>query len=218
MGGQVFRALGLSVGVAQAYQKEPQRRAAYACDVTYVSNQELGFDFLRDNLALSMENVVQRPYNFCVVDEADSILIDEARTPLIISRKGTNDPFLPGAFWWLSRMTAVPCHLSKPLCGATRRRAHRQVPVVRANRQKLENRRPLRRVEKGPKSGPDAGRLQVRGTNRGEEFVRFEGPVGVLHRQRAQGQGAVCEGRRVSPCRRVHEKSRAGTKVLFGQP
>jgi preprotein translocase subunit SecA len=90
--GQVFRALGLSVGVVQAYQKEPQRRAAYACDVTYVSNQELGFDFLRDNLALSMENVVQRPYNFCVVDEADSILIDEARTPLIISRKGTSRP------------------------------------------------------------------------------------------------------------------------------
>ena len=88
----MFRALGLSVGVLQAYQKEPQRRAAYACDVTYVSNQELGFDFLRDNLALSMENVVQRPYKFCVVDEADSILIDEARTPLIISRKGTSRP------------------------------------------------------------------------------------------------------------------------------
>jgi preprotein translocase subunit SecA len=87
--GQVFRFLGLSVGVVQAYQKEAQRKVAYNCDVTYVSNQELGFDFLRDNLALSAENVVQqRPYNFCVVDEADSILIDEARTPLIISRKG----------------------------------------------------------------------------------------------------------------------------------
>ena len=87
--GQVFRFLGLSVGVVQAYQKEAQRKLAYNCDVTYVSNQELGFDFLRDNLALSVENVVQqRPYNFCVVDEADSILIDEARTPLIISRKG----------------------------------------------------------------------------------------------------------------------------------
>jgi preprotein translocase subunit SecA len=87
--GQVFRFLGLSVGVVQSYQKEGQRKDAYNCDVTYVSNQELGFDFLRDNLALSAENVVQqRPYNFCVVDEADSILIDEARTPLIISRKG----------------------------------------------------------------------------------------------------------------------------------
>mmetsp|Transcript_19540 Transcript_19540/g.18872 ORF Transcript_19540/g.18872 Transcript_19540/m.18872 type:complete len:1035 (-) Transcript_19540:297-3401(-) len=87
--GQVFRFLGLTVGVVQSYQKEGQRKDAYNCDVTYVSNQELGFDFLRDNLALSAENVVQqRPYNFCVVDEADSILIDEARTPLIISRKG----------------------------------------------------------------------------------------------------------------------------------
>lgn len=87
--GQVYRYLGLSVGIVQSYQKEPERRAAYDCDVTYVANQELGFDFLRDNLAMTTENtVVKRPYNFCVVDEADSILMDEARTPLIISRKG----------------------------------------------------------------------------------------------------------------------------------
>lgn len=87
--GQVFRFLGMSVGVVQSYQKEPARREAYNADVTYVSNQELGFDFLRDNLAMSVDMVVmQRPFAFCVVDEADSILIDEARTPLIISRKG----------------------------------------------------------------------------------------------------------------------------------
>ena len=87
--GQVFRFLGMTVGIVQAYQKEPERREAYICDVTYVANQELGFDFLRDNLAMSLEGVVQcRAYNYCVVDEVDSILIDEARTPLIISRKG----------------------------------------------------------------------------------------------------------------------------------
>jgi len=87
--GQVHRFLGLTVGVVQAGLKEGPRKKAYDCDVTYLANQELGFDFLRDNLAMSLENVVQtRPYNFCVVDEADSILIDEARTPLIISRKG----------------------------------------------------------------------------------------------------------------------------------
>ena len=87
--GQVFRFLGLSVGIIQTYQKEEVRKECYDCDVTYLSNQELGFDFLRDNLAMATTNVVQtRPYNFCVVDEADSILIDEARTPLIISRKG----------------------------------------------------------------------------------------------------------------------------------
>lgn len=87
--GQVYRFLGLTVGVVQSYQKEAERRKQYQCDITYVANQELGFDFLRDNLAMSTENIVlTRPYNFCVVDEADSILIDEARTPLIISRKG----------------------------------------------------------------------------------------------------------------------------------
>ena len=87
--GQVFRLLGLSVGVVQSHHKEAARQEAYASDVTYVSNQELGFDYLRDNLAMSQEGVVQRrPFNFCVVDEADSILVDEARTPLIISRKG----------------------------------------------------------------------------------------------------------------------------------
>lgn len=81
--------LGLSVGIIQSYQKEAERKEAYGCDVTYVANQELGFDFLRDNLVMSTESIVQiRPFNFCVVDEADSILIDEARTPLIISRKG----------------------------------------------------------------------------------------------------------------------------------
>eukprot|EP01041_Mallomonas_annulata_P006005 gene6005-12107_t len=98
--GQVFRFLGLTVGVIQSYQKEAERKAAYGCDVTYVSNQELGFDFLRDNLAISLDQVVQtRPYNFCVVDEADSILIDEARTPLIISRKGpaANEKYISSA-------------------------------------------------------------------------------------------------------------------------
>jgi preprotein translocase subunit SecA len=87
--GQVFRFLGLSVGIVQNFQTERQREAAYSCDVTYVSNQELGFDFLRDNLATSQDQVVlRRSFAFCVVDEADSILVDEARTPLIISRKG----------------------------------------------------------------------------------------------------------------------------------
>ena len=87
--GQVLRFLGLTVGIIQSYQKESDRKNAYSCDVTYVANQELGFDFLRDNLAMSLDNVVQqKPYNFCIIDEADSILIDEAKTPLIISRKG----------------------------------------------------------------------------------------------------------------------------------
>jgi preprotein translocase subunit SecA len=83
--GQVHRFLGLSVGLIQSGMNPAERKKNYACDVTYATNSELGFDYLRDNMAESMGEVVQRPFNFCVIDEVDSILIDEARTPLIIS-------------------------------------------------------------------------------------------------------------------------------------
>ena len=83
--GQVYQFLGLSVGLVQAGMSPEERRKAYACDVKYVTNQELGFDFLRDNLAMSREEVVGAALNFCVVDEGDSVLIDEARVPLVIS-------------------------------------------------------------------------------------------------------------------------------------
>ena len=83
--GQVHRFLGLTVGLIQAGMSPAERKKNYACDITYTTNSELGFDFLRDNMAVSMEEVVQRPFNYCVIDEVDSVLIDEARTPLIIS-------------------------------------------------------------------------------------------------------------------------------------
>ena len=83
--GQVHRFLGLSVGLIQAGMSPTERRKNYACDITYTTNSELGFDYLRDNMAVSMEEVVQRPFNYCVIDEVDSVLVDEARTPLIIS-------------------------------------------------------------------------------------------------------------------------------------
>jgi preprotein translocase subunit SecA len=83
--GQVHRFLGLSVGLIQQDMTLKQRRENYLCDVTYATNSELGFDYLRDNMASSSEEIVQRPFQFCVIDEVDSILIDEARTPLIIS-------------------------------------------------------------------------------------------------------------------------------------
>ena len=84
--GQVHRFLGLEVGLIQSGATDPDmRRKAYGSDVTYVTNSELGFDYLRDNLASSAEELVLKPLNYCVIDEADSILIDEARTPLIIS-------------------------------------------------------------------------------------------------------------------------------------
>ena len=86
--GKVYRFLGLSVGLIIHDLTPDQRRAAYAADVTYGTNNELGFDYLRDNMAIYKQEMVQREHNFVIVDEVDSILIDEARTPLIISGKG----------------------------------------------------------------------------------------------------------------------------------
>jgi preprotein translocase subunit SecA len=81
----IYEFLDLTVGVSKAGQSADEKRAAYAADITYATNNELGFDYLRDNLAFSIEDKAQRQLNFAIVDEVDSILIDEARTPLIIS-------------------------------------------------------------------------------------------------------------------------------------
>jgi preprotein translocase subunit SecA len=83
--GQVHRYLGLNVGLIQQSMSPMERKKNYDCDITYATNSELGFDYLRDNMATSIVDVVQRPFNYCVIDEVDSVLIDEARTPLIIS-------------------------------------------------------------------------------------------------------------------------------------
>ncbi len=83
--GRIYKFLGLSVGVIVHGLSDEQRRAAYAADVTYATNNELGFDYLRDNMKYDRESMVQRGHNYAIVDEVDSILIDEARTPLIIS-------------------------------------------------------------------------------------------------------------------------------------
>ncbi len=83
--GQVHRFLGLSVGLIQQGMGPAERKKNYDCDITYVTNSEVGFDYLRDNMATAMVDVVQRPFNYCIIDEVDSILVDEARTPLIIS-------------------------------------------------------------------------------------------------------------------------------------
>ena len=86
--GKVYRFLGLTVGVIVSGMDEKAKRQAYNCDITYCTNNELGFDYLRDNMAITKEQRVQRGHNFAIVDEVDSILIDEARTPLIISGRG----------------------------------------------------------------------------------------------------------------------------------
>ncbi|MCJ7525157.1 MAG: preprotein translocase subunit SecA [Candidatus Aminicenantes bacterium] len=83
--GKIYEFLGLSVGVIQHEMNDQQRKQAYACDVTYGTNNEFGFDYLRDNMKFDVQSLSQREFNFAIVDEVDSILIDEARTPLIIS-------------------------------------------------------------------------------------------------------------------------------------
>src|SRR3546814_6323295 len=83
--GQVYRFLGLTVGVIVPNLSDQQRRDAYAADITYGTNNEFGFDYLRDNMKYDRAMMVQRPFTYAIVDEVDSILIDEARTPLIIS-------------------------------------------------------------------------------------------------------------------------------------
>src|SRR5207244_3032454 len=83
--GRIYRFLGMTVGVIQHDLNDQERQVAYACDITYGTNNEFGFDYLRDNMKFDLAHYVQRGHNFAIVDEVDSILIDEARTPLIIS-------------------------------------------------------------------------------------------------------------------------------------
>lgn len=93
--GKIFKFLGLTVGISNHDMTPDQKKEAYACDITYSTNNELGFDYLRDNMVMRAEDRVARGYHFAIIDEVDSILIDEARTPLIISGKGTksNDDY-----------------------------------------------------------------------------------------------------------------------------
>ncbi|HJB09863.1 MAG TPA: preprotein translocase subunit SecA [Candidatus Brachybacterium merdavium] len=100
--GRVFRALGLSTSVIKSGMTPAERREAYSADITYGTNNEFGFDYLRDNMALAPEDRVQRGHNYAIVDEVDSILIDEARTPLIISGPGSGD-----ANKWFSEFAKV---------------------------------------------------------------------------------------------------------------
>ncbi|MDX6568605.1 MAG: preprotein translocase subunit SecA, partial [Gaiellales bacterium] len=104
----VYEALGLTVGVIQADQDPADRRAQYECDVTYGTNSEFGFDYLRDNLATDIDQCVQRAHAYAIVDEVDSILIDEARTPLIISGAPEEAPDTYYTFAKIARTLSVP--------------------------------------------------------------------------------------------------------------
>ncbi len=96
--GQIHEFLGLKVGVVLNSMDKDERREAYNCDITYVTNNELGFDYLRDNMVIYKERLVQRGLKFAVIDEVDSVLIDEARTPLIISGQSGKST-KPATFW-----------------------------------------------------------------------------------------------------------------------
>src|SRR5438105_15929945 len=94
--GPIYQSLGLSVGVLQNSMRDSDRKPAYESDILYATNSELGFDYLRDNMKFRLEDYVQRDLNFAIVDEVDSILIDEARTPLIISGASDDSSSLYG--------------------------------------------------------------------------------------------------------------------------
>jgi len=130
MGG-IYRFLGLEVGVILHEMDDPARKKAYAADITYGTNNEFGFDYLRDNMKFSLEDIVQRDYYYAIVDEVDSILIDEARTPLIISGPAEQSTAL---FYQINRL--IP-HLKKEI-DFTIDEKSRAVPLTEAGVAKME--------------------------------------------------------------------------------
>ena len=108
--GPVYNLLGLSVGTIVHGMNDQERKAAYNCDITYGTNNEFGFDYLRDNMKFRLEDLAQRELNYCIIDEVDSILIDEARTPLIISgpsEESTDKYYKMNAMCFLSAMSIM---------------------------------------------------------------------------------------------------------------
>lgn len=135
---RVFNYLGLTVGLAIPGMEPDEKKKAYACDITYATNNEIGFDYLRDNMVTYKERKVQRGHNFAIVDEVDSILIDEARTPLIIPARASS----PRSFTTLPTALPKRCALS-----AWRRRTKRKT-MTRSTRitiiLSMKSRRPQR--------------------------------------------------------------------------
>ena len=116
--GPIYKFLGLSVGIIQHDMPEAERKAAYQADITYGTNNEFGFDYLRDNMKYSLEECVQRGHNYSIVDEVDSILIDEARTPLIISGPSEEST---DKYYQLNRLILVWC--AKSITKSTKKHA-----------------------------------------------------------------------------------------------
>ncbi len=165
--GRIHRFLGLTVGVVLPNRPAAEHRAAYECDITYGTNNEFGFDYLRDNMAWSAAELVQRGHNFAIVDEVDSILIDEARTPLIISGPAEHSAR------WYGEFARVVKRLQRGKDGEA---------TTRSTRPSAPSRSPS---AASPGRGPARHRQPLR---------VGEHAAGRLPEQRDQGQGALQEG------------------------
>ena len=197
--GQIYKFLGLTVGVIVHGLDDEQRKKAYDCDVTYGTNNELGFDYLRDNMKYRLEDMVQRGHIFAIVDEVDSILIDEARTPLIISGPlddrsdfyNTIDAYIP-------KLDKTDYEVDEK---------QRTVTLTEAGMEKMEQR--LR------DAGSAQGRLALR---RRERLDRASRQPGAARAQAVPArQGLHRAQRRGRHHRRVHRPHDAGP-ALFGRP
>ena len=189
----VYEALGLTVGVIQADQDPADRRAQYECDITYGTNSEFGFDYLRDNLATDIDQCVQRRHAYAIVDEVDSILIDEARTPLIIS--GSPEE-APDTYYTFAKIAP---HAERP----RRLRGRREAQVGRAERAgraqgraRAQDREPVLARERPARQPPRAG---------------AQGRVAVQARRRVRGAR-----RRGQDHRRVHRPHHGGPALVGG--
>ncbi len=163
--GEVFRFLGLTVGVIQQGQTPAQRRVAYAADITYGTNNEFGFDYLRDNMAVRAEDRVQRGHHFAIVDEVDSVLIDEARTPLIISGPVESDT-----------------HRFDELKSPVQRLFAKQRELVNAKIAEAEGLLEKAEKEKDDDARREAGRLLLlaqRGAPKNRRFMKLLAETGV---------------------------------------
>ena len=210
--GPIYDALGVSVGVIQSQDDPAVRQRAYACDVVYGTNSEFGFDYLRDNMAASLEHCVQREHAYAIVDEVDNILIDEARTPLIISGAPEAAADLYYTFARLAKqLVGVPAKEKLKSLGedrdTTRRRLRLRV------RREAQDRRPDRAG--GREGGALPGRrqpLRLRARHPGQPPDPVaEGRVAVPPRRRLRG-----DRRRGEDRRRVHRPHPRGAPLVGG--
>ena len=187
--GRVHRFLGLEVGAILSEMTPEQRRVAYRADITYGTNNEFGFDYLRDNMAWSLDDMVQRGHNFAIVDEVDSILIDEARTPLIIS--GPTDQS--------SRWYAEFARMAPMMNGRRRHQAGRQ-PAREGTARGRDRQGALRvRHQEAHRRRHRAGRRVHRGPARHREPVRGgQHPARRLPEQRAEGRRSCSSATRTT--------------------